>query len=157
MLQNVDSGTYTAEVTPQSPWYVQSATYGQTNVLYDDLSVATGGPSYPLEIVLRNDSAGLAGSVKTSDGNAAPSTVIVVPQPASKITPKMVQAGSGTFNVSGLAPGEYLVFAFDQADGMEYSNPDVLQGYASQASHVTLSPNQNAQVVVDLIRTGKGD
>ena len=37
MLQNVDSGTYVADVTPQSPWYVQSATDGQTNV-DDDLS-----------------------------------------------------------------------------------------------------------------------
>jgi hypothetical protein len=157
MLQNVDSGTYLADVTPQSPWYVQSATYGQTNILYDDLSVATGGPSYPLEIVLRNDSASMSGSVKTSDGSAAPSTVVVVPQPASRITPKMVQAASGTFNVSGLAPGEYLVFAFDRVDGLEYGNPDTLQGYASQASHVTLSPNQNAQVSVDLIHTGKGD
>ena len=83
--------------------------------------------------------------------------MVVIPQPASRITPKMVQAASGTFNVSGLAPGEYLVFAFDRVDGLEYGNPDTLQGYASQASHVTLSPNQNAQVSVDLIHTGKGD
>jgi Carboxypeptidase regulatory-like domain len=157
VLQNVDSGTYAVEVTPQAPWYVQSATYGQTNILYDDLSVATGGPSYPMEIVLRNDSASLTGSIKNSDGGATPATVIVAPQPASKITPKLAQAGSGSFNVTGLAPGEYLVYAFDQTDGMEYGNPEVLQGYASQATHVTLSANQNAQVAVDLIKTGKGD
>ena len=82
----------------------------------------------------------MSGTVKTSDGSPAPSTVIVVPQPASRITPKMVQAGSGTFNVSGLAPGEYLVFAFDHIEGMEYGNPDVLQGYASQAAEVGVAP-----------------
>ncbi len=157
VLQNVDSGTYTAEVTAQAPWYVQSATYGQTNVLYDSLSVATGGPSYPLEIVLRDDSASIAGSVKTTDGGVSPATVIVAPQPASRIMPKMAQAVSGSFNVAGLAPGDYLVFAFDHVDGMEYGNPDVLQAYASQATHVTLSPNQNAQITVDLISPGKGD
>ena len=158
VLQNVDSGTYTAEVTAQAPWYVQSATYGQSNVLYDNLSVATGGPSYPLEIVLRDDSASVAGSVKASDGSVpAAATVIVAPIAASKAIPKMAQASAGSFNVTGLAPGDYLVFAFDQVEGMEYGNPDVLQAYASQASHVTLSPNQNAQVTVDLISTGKGN
>ena len=158
VLQNVDSGTYTAEVTAQAPWYVQSATYGQTNVLYDNLSVATGGPSYPLEIVLRDDSASVAGSVKATDGSVpAAATVIVAPIAASKAIPKMAQASAGSFNVTGLAPGDYLVFAFDQVEGMEYGNPDVLQAYASQATHVTLSPNQNAQVTVDLISTGKGD
>jgi hypothetical protein len=157
MLQNVDSGTYAVDVAAQAPWYVQSATYGQTNILYDDLLAATGGPSYPIEIVLRDDSASIAGTIKSSDGNVSQATIIVLSQPASRITPKTAQAGSGGFNVAGLAPGEYLVFAFDQVDGMEYSNSDVLRGYASEAAHITLSPNQNAQVVVDLIRTGKGE
>jgi hypothetical protein len=156
VLQNVESGTYAVDVTAQAPWYVQSATYGQTNLLYDDLSVATSGPSYPMEIVLRDDSASIAGSVRTSDGSVSQATIIVAPQPASKITPKVAQAPSGSFNLAGLAPGEYLLFAFD-TNGLEYSNPDVLEGYASQATHITLSPNQSAQVVVDLIRAGKGE
>ena len=37
VLQNVDPGTYTAVLMPQPPWYVQSASYAQTNVLYDDM------------------------------------------------------------------------------------------------------------------------
>jgi hypothetical protein len=158
VLQNVDPGTYAVDVMPQGAWYVQSASYAQTNLLYDDLSVAAGGQGSPMEIVLRDDSASLAGSVKTSDGSQPQATVVVVPQPASKITPKMAQASSGSFEVTGLAPGDYLVFAFDHVDGMEYSNPDVLQGYASQAAHITLSANQKAQVVLDLIHNlGKGD
>jgi hypothetical protein len=158
VLQNVDPGTYAVDVIPQGPWYVQSASYAQTNLLYDDISVATGGQSSPMEIVLRDDGASVAGSVKTSDGSQPQATVLVVPQPASKVTPKMAQVFSGGFDVTGLAPGEYLVFAFDRVDGMEYSNPDVLQGYASQAAHITLAANQKAQVVLDLIHNvGKGE
>jgi hypothetical protein len=56
----------------------------------------------------------------------------------------------------GLAPGEYLIYAFD-SDRLEYTNPDVLQAYASQAAHVTLSPNQKLQVALELIRTGDGE
>ena len=57
------------------------------------------------------------------------------------------------FQLDWLAPGDYLVFAFDHAEGLEYTNRDVLQSYVSQAAHVTLSPNQRAKVTLELIRT----
>ncbi len=155
-LQAVESGTYTVELQPQVPWYAQSATYGQTNVLTDDISVAPG-QSYPLEITLRDDSATVAGTVKSSDGAAPHATIVVVPQPASKVNPHILQGVADSFTATGLPPGDYLIFAFDRVDGLEYSNPDVVQTYASQASHVTLTAGQKAQVSVDLIHIGKGD
>lgn len=156
VLQNVDPGTYTAELIPQVPWYVQSATYGQSNLLYDDLVVASG-QSYSMEIVLRDDSASLSGTIKSSDANQPPATVVVVPQPAGKVTPHVVRGAGNEFSVSGLAPGDYLVFAFDSIDGMEFSNPDAFAPYISQAAHITLTGNQRGQVSLDLIQVGKGD
>jgi hypothetical protein len=158
VLQNVDPGRYSVDLIPRGVWYVQSAQYGQTNLLYDDLSIASAGQTYSMEIVLRNDGATLTGTVKASDGTGVQSTVVAVPVPASKIAAKVAYSSpQNGFTFNGLAPGEYLVYAFDYADGIEYSNPDVLQAYASQAAHVTLSPNQKTQVVLDLIRTGEGD
>jgi hypothetical protein len=52
-----------------------------------------------------------------------------------------------------LAPGEYLVFAFDHIDNVEYSNPEALQNYSSRATQVTLSANQHAKVALELIHT----
>jgi hypothetical protein len=156
VLQNVDPGTYIVDVMPQARWYVQSATFGQTNLLYDNLFLGSSSQSYPIEIVLRNDSASLTGTVKTSDEAGVQATVIIAPQPASKVAPKAVQT-TGSFAASGLAPGEYLVYAFDHTTGMEYSNPDVLAAYSSQAAHVTLSASQQAQVSLDLIHVGKGE
>lgn len=155
MLQNVDFGTYTVELRPHSPWYVLSASYGQTNVLYDDISVSPG-QSYPLDVVLRDDSASISGTVKPADGTPPHATVVVVPQPISRLQPHMSRGVTDSFNVSGLAPGDYLVFAFDQADGLELGDQDVIDTYASQAAHVTLTPNQKAQIQLDLIHVGKG-
>ncbi|MGC2108809.1 MAG: carboxypeptidase regulatory-like domain-containing protein [Candidatus Korobacteraceae bacterium] len=157
VLQNVDPGTYAAELMPQPPWYIQSATYGQTNLLYDDLYVGSGGQGYPLDIVLRDDGASIAGTVKTPDNADVQATIVALPQPASKIPPKTAQYFSGGFNISGLAPGDYLVFAFDRTESLEFANPEALQAYASQAAHITLTPGQKAQIVLDLISTGKGE
>ena len=158
VLQNVEPGRYSVDLIPRGSWYVQSAQYGQTNLLNDDLVVASAGQSYPMEIVLRDDGASLTGTVKSPDGTAAQATVVAVPEPASKVAAKVAYAfARNGFTVNGLAPGEYLIYAFDYAEGIEYSNPDVLQTYASQAAHVTLSASQKTQVALDLIRTGDGD
>lgn len=157
-LQNVEPGKYAVDLMPQGSWYVQSAQYGQTNLLYDDLSIAPSGQSFPMEIVLRDDGASVTGSVKSSDGTAAQATVVAVAEPASRLPSRIAYASpQGGFTLDGLAPGEYLIYAFDYSDGVEYSNPDALQPYASQAAHVTLSANQKTQVALDLIRTGDGD
>ena len=158
VLQNVEPGKYSVDLIPWSTWYVQAAQYGQTNLLYDDLSIASAGQTYPMEIVLRDDGATLTGSVKSPDGTGAQATVVAVPEPASRVSAKVAYSSlQNGFTFNGLAPGEYLIYAFDYADRLEYSNPDVLQAYASQAAHVTLAPNQKTQVVLDLIRTGDGD
>ena len=154
VLQNVDPGTYTVSLMPQPPWYVQQATYGQTNALYDDITVSPG-QAYPLDIVLRDDSASLTINVRGLGKPDTPqASVVLLPQPATKLAPHVVPHVTNTYTDMGLAPGDYLVFAFDRIDGLEYTNPDVLASYASQAAHVTLSAGQQSQVSLDLIQVG---
>ena len=153
-LQTVDPGTYIAEVVPQPPWYVQSATYGQTNLLLDEMYVASG-QSYPMEILLRDDSANLTATVKSSDGSPTRAIVVVVRQDAGKMAPRVVRGSGNEFSVYALPPGDYLVFAFENIDDLEYANPEAFAPYASKAAHVTLTPNQKAQVSLELIHVGK--
>lgn len=156
LVQNVNPGNYTVKLTPQAPWYVASASYGQTNVLYDDITVATV-QSYPLDIVLRDDSASLALTVKGVENAASgkQAAIIIMPQGGSKVAPHVLNGISHTYMETGLAPGEYLVYAFDRLDNLEYANPDALAPYASQAAHITLTANQSAQVTLDPIQIGK--
>lgn len=155
VLHNVNPGGYSVQLSAHAGYYVRSATYGPVNVLFDDIYVGAGGASYPIDIVLRNDSATLAGTVKSSDGSPVHATVVVVPQPMTKLPPATIPGAGQTFTISGLAPGDYLVFAFDNTDGLEYGNPNVIESYASQAARVTLSPSQSAQVSLDLIHVEK--
>jgi Carboxypeptidase regulatory-like domain len=156
-VPDVDPGKYAVNLAPWGPWYTQSAAYGPTNLLSEDLTVAQG-QNYSIEIVLRDDGATLTGNVKSSDGVEAPATVLVVPQSTSRRGAKVVLSfPPNGFSVNALAPGEYLVFAVDQAGKIEYANADALQPYASQAMHVTLSPKQETHVVLNLIHIGDGE
>jgi len=155
-LQNVEPGKYTADVMSWGPWYVQSAQSGPTNLLSDDVTIAPG-QTYPIEIVLRDDGATLTGNLKYHGVDDSPITFLVVPQPTARRGIKALHASQHGFAMTGLAPGDYLVYAFDHADRLEYTNPDALEPYASQATAVTLSANQETHVVLTLIHTGEGE
>jgi hypothetical protein len=72
-LRNVEPGRYAVQISPHGPWYVQSATYGQTDLLRDDLVVTPGGGA--IEIVLRDDGGSVSGSVM-SDNTPANAMVL---------------------------------------------------------------------------------
>jgi hypothetical protein len=155
-LQDVEPGKYTAEVTCWGPWYVQSAQYGQTNLLFDDLTIAPG-QTYAIEIVLRDDGATLTGNFQYHGGDNTPITFLVVQQPPAKRGIKVFTSQQAGFQMNGLAPGDYLVYAFDHAETLEYTDAEALQPYASQATQVTLSANHETTVVLNLIHTGEGE
>jgi hypothetical protein len=123
VLRNVDPGKYSVEAMPQGSWYVQSAEYGQTNLLTDDLVLTAGAPALPIEVVLRNDGASLAGTVSAHDGGDGSATVVVLAERTPNASPKIAyyspprdkSAQDAGFTVDSLAPGDYLVLAFDHA------------------------------------------
>jgi hypothetical protein len=151
-LHNVEPGRYTVQISPRGPWYVQSAAHGQTDVLREDLVVAQGDAS-PIEIVLRDDGGSVSGSA-TADNVAVPAVVLVVPARRST-APQTQYASERGFTINTLAPGDYLLFAFDSVDGLEFANREALEPYASRATRVTVNSKGNATVTLTLIKRGE--
>jgi hypothetical protein len=158
VLRNLEPGKYNVEVIPNNTesntWYVKSILYGGADLFREELTVAPGQAS-AMEIVLRDDSAVLQGTVQSVEDEGQAAAVLVVPDYAP-LDPKMIVANDrGEFQLDGLAPGDYKVFAFDRLDGLEYSNPQTLDQYASKAAQVSLQPNEKTNVKVDLIQRGE--
>lgn len=159
-LRSIEPGRYTAEFSPYGGWYVDSAQCGNTNLLTEDLVVAAG-MSCTLELTLRNDGGMLNATVEGAK-SAGPGMALLVsarggstPRPLHFYTPDPKQPAQ--INESGLAPGEYLLFAFDTAEGIAYSNPEVLRSYNSSATPVTISPGQTTKVSAQLIHVGASE
>jgi hypothetical protein len=150
VLSDVPPGRYSVDVETQANWYVQSALCGTTDLLHDQLTVIAGVQIPPIEVVIRDDGATLSGHVDTGEsGN--PATVVLIPEQGPRNEAKITNtAPGGNFSVSNLAPGTYSVLAFDRADGLEYANPEAMAGYSAQAAHVSLQPNGQSQIAVEL-------
>ena len=151
-IRNLFPGKYRATFFAEAPWYVQSAHYGQTNLLQEDLTINSGETPGALEVVLRNDSATLTGTIK-ADGTEQSGTVLVLPEQTEQHDARLAMFSPGApFQLSGLPPGNYIVMAFDKVDDLEFRNPEVLEAYLSRAAHVTLGPNGQSNVALELIR-----
>jgi hypothetical protein len=153
-FQGVDPGTYSVEVTAIRAGYVQSVRCGNVDLLQEDLQV-TSAPGDPIEVVIGDNPATLAGTV-TGMQMKMPAGVLLVPDHGSvRRVQTSYTAPDGSFQIPNLAPGEYRALAVDRLDRLEYRNPEVLSPYLTQAVHVTLSPNTETKVTLNLIQVEK--
>jgi hypothetical protein len=153
-IRGVQPGNYTVELTPTPPWYVKSAAYGATDVLREDLKITGEGRRSPLEIVLRDDSGSVEGTVQ-SEGQPAFGTVLLVPDGAPRQARAVPADWNGHFLASCLAPGDYAVLAFDRIAGLSYAEGDTLSAYLSRAARISIPPAGKVDVNVPLIRLEK--
>ena len=158
LVRNIDPGKYWVRVENASPGYVQSLRCGSQDLTREKLTVNSGQHSQPIEVVLRDDAATLNVSLRSNAPIKERPAVFALsdagnPQIALRMAMSWTSGTDGTgAELNGLAPGDYTVYAFDNADNLEYRNPDVLSAYSSHAAHVTLAPNGKTNIVVDLIR-----
>jgi hypothetical protein len=112
-----------------------------------------------------SSNAGAAISGHVTDARSAPVsnyTVVVFPTDRSKwsVTPRLLRlarpAEDGSFEVSGLPPGEYWVAATDPVDRADVSGDwlktETLERLSFRATRVTLTERQRVMTVLRLIR-----
>jgi len=153
-IAGVEPGSYLVEVNSYDS-YVKSATSGSTDLLNDDLLVPGDGRVAPVDIVLSNDGGEVGGSVKLPDHDSSASVLLVPETRSSKEIKTVVTQATGQFQFEQVRPGNYILFAFDRVEDLEYRNPDVLSSYLSKGTHVTVAPRQLVTASLNLILVGK--
>lgn len=153
-IANVEAGRYAVTFPLNSRWYVQSAQCGGVDLLREDLVIAPGSQPPAIEIVTRNDSATLTGSVSFGGGQSQ-AEVLVIPNGAPTQTKAISVRVQDHFELDGLAPGDYSVLAISSTHDLEYTNPEVIASYLVHAQHVSLQPNRKSEVNLELVQAGK--
>lgn len=157
-FQNVRPGKYSLSVQSFGPQCLDSAWSGDSDLRREYLTVASGSEPQPITINLRSDCAKLDATLDSSETHQSGFLVVV---PAGVGRPYVSQIGkagaNGTFILVGdvsntgtltLSPGTYELYAFTSLDGVEYTNPKVLQQFNGQT--VSLDANQKLQVNLTL-------
>jgi hypothetical protein len=149
--------------------YVASATAGGVDLLQQPLVVSSGS-NQTIDIHMRDDFADIEGSltnVRAAENASAnpihpgrwlaPAYIYFVPQPGTTGQFLQTQADTeGKFSSPNLAPGKYLVLAFQkQQQNLPYRDTEAMQAYESKGRTVQLAPGQKEKLDLQIISSSE--
>jgi len=156
VVAGVEPGTYevTAMVYRRSAYYLESVTWGSTDLLREPLILSSSGAVPPIDVVVRQGAATLNGTVVSGDQPS--SAIVVLLPPDERKLPQFANVSpNGEFGFANLAPGTYRVIALDDLGSLDLKNQDGLRSISSKAHEVTLAPSQTASIRLELTTVGE--
>ncbi|MCL6480480.1 MAG: carboxypeptidase-like regulatory domain-containing protein, partial [Firmicutes bacterium] len=126
-------------------YYLKSVQYGSQEVLDTGFDPAMA-PAAQLEIVLSPNGGGVEGRVLDAELlPLAGVTVVLAPEPNRRHLLRLFQTtttdSQGRYVLSGIAPGTYKLFAFDDLEPGIWQDPQFLLPYEALGTAVTIREN----------------
>ncbi len=134
--------------------YLQSAKIGDRDALAEGLNI-TGDTT--LEVVLASPGAIVDGSVLTADGIVLSDAVVVlVPEvPYDKVFVRyrsVITDSNGKYEIHGVAPGSYKLYAWPELEGFAYRNPEFMKEFLNRGKAVRLEKKGRASMDLTALR-----
>jgi len=144
-------GIYRLSARGSGQWFIKSATYGTTDLLQQEMTVAAGAGSFPVVVTVSDQMGGLQGAVKLN-GSPGSAWIYVIPTGTSAVPFYTNRSGmDGSFNVPNLPPGSYQVIAFENRHMVDYRDPKTLAPFTTYVRSVTVSQGNKATVDLDAV------
>lgn len=158
-ITGVPPGVWDINVSPVPPGgYIKSMYLGDQDVLTEEM-VIRPTTTAPLKIVLGTQAASLSGDVPGGD---TPSRSVVLVAPDGKFRHVLsfyrfaATDGLGHFQIKGLTPGNYKLFAFEEFDPQSIQDPEFLPPFEQAGLPVTLSEGDNPPQKLRVIPPANG-
>jgi len=138
-------------------WALMSVRLGEREIIDIplDLAAADPAPEGPLTMVVTNTTGEITGSAIDARKQPVPNARIVLYpddetqwQPASRFIRGLLASADGTFSMSSLLPGRYLVAAVEWMDNGAWLDPDTLRRLRAFARPVVVEPHAKSSVTV---------
>jgi hypothetical protein len=153
-VQNVIPGDYHVRLNAPANVYLKSVRLGTEDA--PDGIIHVRGPETPIHLVIGTDAGMLIGKVRTEAGEPA-SLVSVTIAPVGPFANRLdmvrsiVTHSAGEFSAGGLAPGNYRIFAWGDADLPMAADRDFRALFTSHATEVTITAGDPIRVEAKLI------
>ncbi|MEG9435297.1 carboxypeptidase regulatory-like domain-containing protein [Edaphobacter sp. HDX4] len=144
-------GVYRFGSRTRGPWFVKSATYGSTDLLRDNMTVAWGAASSPIVVTISDQTGGLRGSTRLGSAGAS-IWIEVIPQFPNAVPFYPGRSDlSGNFDFPSLPPGSYQVIGFESRHSDNFRDPKTLAPYSTYIRNVTITAGNTAAVDLDAV------
>jgi hypothetical protein len=156
-LTGVPRGEYRASLDPgyMTRGYVADVRQSGRSIL-NDSRVTVDAAAGPLEVAMRSGGGTIQGTVRGA-ANGMLRIATLIPEPPRRQSLALYAwapvINDGSFTFSGVAPGQYKVFAWSTPEGRPYYNEQFLAAYESRGRLVNVAENGSVSgIQLDLIQ-----
>jgi uncharacterized GH25 family protein len=142
-FQSVQSGSYYFTIAGRTDIYLKQAVCQGRDYTYQALTVDSGITIGDCTLTLATDTAAIKGQVYDSDKPVPDMVVVAIPQSIAlrriaRFTVTSNTDANGAFQISGMVPGDYLVFAVPKDDEQGYFQLDFADRNQRDAERVSV-------------------
>jgi hypothetical protein len=139
-------------------YYVKSLRLDDREVVDQGLDLTQVRSGAAIDVLLSRQGASLAGIVRDGGTPAPGRQVTLAPDPPrAELSLRLRSATSdekGRFDITGVAPGTYRLYAWMESVTDELPNPEFLRRFEAQATPVTVREGERGQVDATVIKPG---
>ena len=155
LLPAILPGEYRIRVITPPDTYVKSIRFGAQDALRDNLHIE-GPTSEVLEVVVRPNAGRLEGNVTAGRQKLPNAMVILAPGSSLRQQTALYQTAQtnaeGHFTFSGIAPGSYKVFAWEDIETFAWLDAEFMKAYESSGTDVLIREGDRENIDVSAIR-----
>ena len=157
-LKEIPPGTYEVQASlaskAGSDYFVESAMVGTKETAETGLSV--NGGTIPLDLTLSAGAGVVEGAVvNEKKEQVANAVVVAVPEAKYQKHSSHYYRGStdqnGRFNIRGIRPGNYALYAWESLDGDDYLDPDFLKRFEGQGSPLKIEKSGRLTATLNVL------
>ncbi len=160
LFEGAVSGDYRVTVTPPfESAFIKSIRLGETDVLNSTVHLEVQ-PLNPLVIVVNTNPGTLEGIVFDDQGEVVPDVVVAaVPdnpiEGRTDLARNSTTDASGRFRITGIAPGDYSVFAWENVEDRAWLNAEFMSRYGGLGVSVRIDEGSSFTMQVPVIPFGR--
>ncbi|HEX3570609.1 MAG TPA: carboxypeptidase-like regulatory domain-containing protein [Acidobacteriaceae bacterium] len=144
-------GSYRLQSRNSGVWYVKSASYGDADLLQQELVVAPEAAGTPIRLVVSNQTGSLQGTVNLNGSPAACWVYLISTGATAQPVLSLRSTGAGSYTAAHLAPGSYQAIAFERRHSANYRDAASLAPFSGHVRSITVNagdkPSLNLEAV----------
>jgi hypothetical protein len=139
-LRGVSPGLYRVLVNNlRAGLYVKAIRAGNYDVMETGLDLSRGGLPGEIAIIVSANGGTLQGTTRNESGSSPGGVqVLAIPTSGARRLKTAVTDQSGRYEIKGLAPGDYRVFAFEDIEPGAEEDLDFMRKFTDKSSNVTI-------------------
>ena len=144
-------GTYRLHARNGNQWHIESATYGNSDLLQENLVAAPGAGGASIRLVVSNQTGTVQGATTLGSAGVASWIYLISTTPSLAPIISMRSRDDGSFSNSRVPPGSYRALALEQPRQLDFSDPAVAAPFTARMQSVTVEAGVQSSVSLDVV------